>query len=167
MDLLRAIEDSGFGIWVRESGSVWSYPTIIFLHAVGLTFVAGVNAAMDLRLLGFAPRLPVSSMAGLFPVMWVGFWINALSGVALLIADATTMMVSWVFWVKMAAIALAVVNLILIRRLMFVDVAEARDVVPARVKLLAGTSLFFWTAALTAGRLTAYLGAGALAKGGH
>jgi hypothetical protein len=84
IDLLRAIEDSGIGIWVRESGSVWSYPTIIFLHAVGLTFVAGVNAALDLRLLGFAPRLPVASMTGLFPVMWVGFWINALSGVALL-----------------------------------------------------------------------------------
>jgi hypothetical protein len=170
MDLLRAIEDSGFGIWVRESGSVWSYPTIIFLHAVGLTFVAGVNAALDLRLLGFAPRLPVASMAGLFPVMWIGFWINALSGVALLIADASTMMVSWVFWVKMAAIALAVINLIFIRRLMFVDVPEwmtRRNIVPARVKLLAGTSLFFWTTALTAGRLTAYLGAGAIAKGGH
>jgi hypothetical protein len=167
MDLLRAVENSGFGIWVRESGSVWSYPTIIFLHAVGLTFVAGVNAAMDLRLLGFAPRLPVTSMAGLFPVMWVGFWINALSGVALLIADASTMMV---FWVKMAAIALAVVNLIVIRRLMFVDVPGSgitRDIVPVRVKMLAGTSLFFWTAALTAGRLTAYLGAGALAKGSH
>jgi sulfopyruvate decarboxylase TPP-binding subunit len=34
-------------------------------------------------------------MRGLFPVMWVGFWINALSGIALLIADATTMIVSW------------------------------------------------------------------------
>ena len=111
MDVLRAIEDSGVGIWVRESGSLWSYPTIIFLHAVGLTFVAGVNAAIDLRLLGFAPRLPLASMRGLFPVMWVGFWINALSGIALLIADATTMMVSWVFWVKIAAIVLAVITL--------------------------------------------------------
>jgi hypothetical protein len=80
------------------------------------------------------------------------------------------MMVSWVFWVKMAAIALAVVNLVLIRRLMFVDVPERfvrQDVVPARVKILAATSLFWWTAALTAGRLTAYLGAGAIAKGGR
>lgn len=170
MDWLLAVENSGFGIWVRESGSLWSYPTIIFLHAVGLTFVAGVNAAMDLRLLGFAPRLPVASMAGLFPVMWVGFWVNALSGVALLIADASTMMVSWIFWVKMAAIALAVVNLVLIRRLMFADVPEwvvKRNIVPARVKILAATSLLFWTVALTAGRLTAYLGAGAIAKGGH
>jgi hypothetical protein len=169
MDLLRAVENSGFGIWVRESGSMWSYPTIIFLHAVGLTFVAGVNAALDLRLLGFAPQLPVASMAGLFPVMWAGFWINALSGVALLIADASTMMVSWVFWLKMVAIALAVVNLIVIRRMMFDDAqsAGARNLVPVRVKMLAGTSLFFWAAALTAGRLTAYLGAGALAKGSH
>jgi hypothetical protein len=70
----------------------------------------------------------------------------------------------------MAAIALAVVNLIVIRRLMFVDVPEsviAPNTVPVRVKMLAGTSLFFWATALTAGRLTAYLGAGALAKGSH
>jgi hypothetical protein len=170
MDLLRAVENSGFGIWVRESGSMWSYPTIIFLHAVGLTFVAGVNAALDLRLLGFAPRLPVASMEGLFPVMWAGFWINALSGFALLIADASTMMVSWVFWVKIAAIALAVVNLVWIRRLMFLDVPDRvikTGIVPPRVKMLAATSILFWTAALTAGRLTAYLGAGAIAKGGR
>jgi hypothetical protein len=170
MELLRAVENSGFGIWVRESGSMWSYPTIIFLHAVGLTFVAGVNAALDLRLLGFAPRLRIASMAGLFPVMWVGFWINALSGFALLVADASTMMVSWIFWVKMAAIALAVMNLVSIRRVMFLDVPDwvvKRNIVPARVKMLAATSLLCWTVALTAGRLTAYLGAGALAKGGR
>ncbi len=172
MDVLRAIEDSGFGIWVRESGSLWSYPTIVFLHAVGLTFVAGVNAAVDLRLLGFAPRLPLASMRGLFPVMWVGFWINALSGIALLIADATTMMVSWVFWVKIAAIVFAVITLARIRSLLYLDPRAAaapggHDAVPPRLKLLAVASLFLWTAAVTAGRLTAYLGAGAVAKGGR
>jgi hypothetical protein len=172
MDVLRAIEDSGIGIWVRESGSLWSYPTIIFLHAVGLTFVAGVNAAVDLRLLGFAPRLPLASMRGLFPVMWVGFWINALSGIALLIADATTMMVSWVFWVKIAAIVLAVITLARIRHVLYFDPRSAvarggNDSVPRRLKMLAAASLFLWFAAVTAGRLTAYLGAGAVAKGGR
>ena len=172
MDVLRAIEDSGIGIWVRESGSLWSYPTIVFLHAVGLTFVAGVNAAVDLRLLGFAPRLPLASMRGLFPVMWVGFWINALSGIALLIADATTMMVSWVFWVKMAAIILAVITLARIRYVLYLAPQAAaapggNDAVPPRLKMLAIASLFLWFAAVTAGRLTAYLGAGAVAKGGH
>ncbi len=164
MDVLRAIEDSGFGIWVRESGSLWSYPTIVFLHAVGLTFVAGVNAAIDLRLLGFAPSLPVASMRGLFPVMWIGFWINALSGTALLIADATTMMVSWVFWVKIAAIVLAVVTLTRIRSVLSLD-PGAPDV-SLRLKRLAAASLFLWFVAVTAGRLTAYLGSGAVAKGG-
>jgi len=172
MDVLRAIEDSGIGIWVRESGSLWSYPTIVFLHAVGLTFVAGVNAAVDLRLLGFAPRLPLASMRGLFPVMWVGFWINALSGIALLIADATTMMVSWVFWVKIAAIVLAVVTLARIRYVLYLDpnavaAPGGHDTEPPRLKMLAAASLFLWFAAVTAGRLTAYLGAGAVAKGGH
>ena len=172
MDVLRAIENSGVGIWVRESGSLWSYPTIVFLHAVGLTFVAGVNAAVDLRLLGFAPSLPLASMRGLFPVMWVGFWINALSGIALLIADATTMMVSWVFWVKIAAIVLAVITLARIRYVLYLDPNAAaapggNGTVTPRLKMLAMASLFLWFAAVTAGRLTAYLGAGAVAKGGR
>ena len=53
MDWLNVIENSGFGTWVRESGSLWSYPTIIFLHSLGLSFVVGMSVALDLRLLGF------------------------------------------------------------------------------------------------------------------
>jgi hypothetical protein len=66
MKSLNAIENTGFSVWVRESGSLWSYPTIIFLHSLGLAFVIGLNAAIDLRLLGCAPRLPIAPMKRLF-----------------------------------------------------------------------------------------------------
>ena len=59
-DFLASLENSGFGLWVRESGSLWSYPTIIFLHSLGLSFVVGLNVAMNLRLLGVAARLPLA-----------------------------------------------------------------------------------------------------------
>ena len=61
MDLLAAIENTGLGTWVRESTSIWAYPTIIFMHSVGLTIIVGLNAAIDLRLLGVAPRLPLKT----------------------------------------------------------------------------------------------------------
>ena len=163
------LESTAPSTWLRESTSLWAFPFVLCMHTFGMAVLAGLNSALALRLLGVAPRVPLAPLGQLFPVMWAGFWINALSGAALLIADAATMMVSWVFWIKMAAIALAIVNLVFIRRLMFGGEARAamdRNAVPLRVKLLAGTSLLCWTIAMTAGRLTAYLGAGALAKGG-
>jgi len=42
---------------------------------------------IDLRLLGFAMRIPLASMRTLFRYLWLGFWINAVSGVMLLAAS--------------------------------------------------------------------------------
>ena len=158
MEVLRAIEDSGFGIWVRESGSLWSYPTIIFLHSLGLSFVVGLNVALDLRVLGISSRLPLAPLEQLFPIMWVGFWVNALSGVAILIADATTMFVSLVFLVKMVCIVGAVTDMVMLKRLVFAPLQPESTGLPVKAKVLAITSLVLWTGAITAGRLTAYFG---------
>ena len=158
MDILSAIENSGVGIWVRESGSLWAYPTIIFFHSLGLSFLVGMSVALDLRLLGVARGLPLAPLERLYPIMWVGFWINAISGVALSIADAATMLVSGVFWVKMTCIVAAVVTMIVIRRQLFSPSRAPVLSVPLKTKILAGSSLALWAAAITAGRLTAYLG---------
>lgn len=157
MHVLEAVENSGFSIWVRESGSLWSYPAIIFLHSLGLSFVVGLNAAIDLRLLGFAPALPVAPLRRLFPLMWAALAVNAASGIALLMADATTMMRSPIFAIKMALIVGAVVILSVMQRRLVRD-SGAGDRVSIPMKWLAGASLLIWTAAITAGRLTAYLG---------
>jgi hypothetical protein len=50
--MLTAIENTAFGIWVRESGSMWSYPMIITFHAWGMAMLAGLSAVIDLRILG-------------------------------------------------------------------------------------------------------------------
>ena len=158
MDILSAIENSGVGIWVRESGSLWAYPTIIFFHSLGLSFLVGMSVALDLRLLGVASGLPLAPLERLYPIMWFGFWINAISGVALSIADAATMLVSGVFWVKMTCIVAAVVAMIVIRRQLFSPSRAPVLSVPLKTKILAGSSLALWAGAITAGRLTAYLG---------
>jgi hypothetical protein len=158
MHLLLLAENSAFGSWVRESSSLWAYPAILFLHTVGLGFVAGISTAVDLRILGVARKLPLAPMEKFFPVMWLGFWINALSGTALLIADATTKLTNPVFYIKMSFVALAVVNMMLIRRRVFRD--PAIDTVPlaSPARWLAATLIVFWMGAITAGRLMAYFG---------
>jgi len=161
MDFLLLIENSGFSTWVRESSSIFGYPFILFLHTVGLGMLAGLSASVDLRILGFAPHMPLSPMERFFPFMWAGFWINAVSGLILLAAEATTKAVSGVFWLKLGLIALAVVDQKLIRKQVFGDPLLDKRPVNTASRALALISLVLWLGAITAGRLMAYIGAGA------
>src|ERR1019366_685685 len=112
----QAMENTGFAFWARESGSLWSYPLILSFHAIGMGMLVGFNWALDLRLLGVAPGVPLMAMERYIPWAWWGFWLNAISGVILTFADATTKMTSWVFGVKMSLIVLAVIVLIQIKK---------------------------------------------------
>ena len=158
MEFLRAIENSGLASWVRESPTIWAYPTIIFLHGVGMGFLVGMNTVIALRLLGFAPSLPVAPMGKFFSFMYLGFWINAASGLLLLIADATTFLTNPLFYLKMSLIALALVNIQFLKKTVYADPLPDMVPVPMTGKVLAGVSLFLWVGAITAGRLTAYIG---------
>jgi hypothetical protein len=157
MDFLTSIENSGFASWIRESPSIWAYPSILFLHTIGLAFLVGASAAIDLRILGFARRLPLAPMEGFFPVIWIGFWLNAISGIALVLPDASKLLFNPVFYVKMGFIVLSIATLRLIRSRVFRDPLVEKGEVGNIGKVMAAASLIFWTGAITAGRLTAYL----------
>ena len=152
------LEGSAVGVWTRESPSIWAYPTVLTLHTVGLGVLVGANAVIDFRLLGFAPRLPIPSLAPLYRFMWAGFAINAVTGVMLFASNATTKARQPVFYIKLTLIALALVITAVIRR----DVEREpaiRDAAPdpgpgTRMAVL---SLLLWAVAVIAGRLMAYL----------
>jgi hypothetical protein len=158
MSFLASIENTALATWVRESGSLLAYPAILFLHTVGLGFLVGLNAAIDLRILGAARRLPLAPMESFYRIMWAGFWVNATSGTLLLMADATTKLMNRVFYIKMTFVFLAVLNMVLIRRRVFRDPAIDTARVAGFGRALAVTSLLFWAGAITAGRLMAYFG---------
>jgi hypothetical protein len=152
------LESTVLATWVRESSSLLAYPGVISLHAVGLAMMVGLSAMIDLRLLGFAPGLPLAGMRSLHRWIWIGFWVNAVSGVALLVASATTMLINPLFYIKMGLITLAVTNIILIDRAAFRPPGVTSNVVTRRARMLAITSLVVWAMTITVGRLTAYLG---------
>ena len=158
MNFLQAIQDSSFSQWVRESESLFAFAGILLMHTIGMGFVVGVNATIDLRILGFAPAVRLSALEKFFPILWVGFWLNAITGTILLAADATSKMTNPDFYVKMVFIALAVVNLKMMRSRVFGD--PLIDKVPPSnmAKALAITSLISWLGAITSGRLLAYVG---------
>ena len=156
MKLLSTIEYSAFCTWVRESNSLWAYPGILFMHTVGTALVVGMSAIVNLRVLGFASRLPAAPLERYFPVIWAGFWTSAISGAILFAADATSKIVSPLFGVKMLAIVFAVLTMVVIRRTVFRDPAVTTPVTE-RKKWLAAASLLLWFAAIAAGRLMAYI----------
>ena len=164
MDVLRAIEASGVSVWVRESGSIWSYPTIIFFHSAGLAIIVGLSMAIDLRVLGVARGLPVAPMERLFPIMWFGFWVNAISGLLLTMADAPAMLTSRLFLFKMAVIGVGLITMAALRRALRLPVPQGERM-PLAAQATAVASLLLWTGAIAAGRLTAYFGPGAEIKG--
>jgi hypothetical protein len=158
MDFLNALEQSKFSRWVLESGSIFAYPTILFMHSIGMALVAGLAAAIDLRLLGFAPKVPVRPLERLYPLIWWGFGINLLTGTILLVADATTKAINPDFWIKMVFVFSGVAILKIMRSRIFSDPALDKAPLPARAKALASISLVCWIGAVTAGRLLAYVG---------
>ena len=56
------LEATALSTWVRESTSVFAFPAILSVHAIGMGLAVGVNVAMAVRLLGFAPGVPPSEL---------------------------------------------------------------------------------------------------------
>jgi hypothetical protein len=157
MGMLEAIENSAFATFVRESPSLFGYTAVLSLHAIGLAIVAGVSTVVALRLLGVARDIPMRPIVKLFPLMYVGFWINALSGLALLSANASGMLTMTMFYIKMVFIIFAVLIMRIMRQRIFSDSALDSQVVDeALARRLAIASLVCWVGAIIAGRMTAY-----------
>jgi len=154
MAFLAWLSASPVGEWV--SGSTWVYPGLLFVHTLGLGILVGLNSALGLRLLGFAPQVPVADLEPLFPYMWAGFWVNAFSGVLLLIAYPTKALTNPLFYLKLTLIGVGLVLAVKIRVYVTSGAVGATDVAPGPLRRLASVSLLVWVASITAGRLLAY-----------
>jgi hypothetical protein len=149
------IERTALSLWIRE-GSLWAFPIILILHTVGLAFLVGANVALDVRILGFARGLPLKALLPFFTAMWLGFWLNAVSGVLLLITYPTKALTNPLFYVKLALIALVVTHAQWVRRQIVGNPAFAAPRLPAFARAASAAALVCWAAAITAGRLLAY-----------
>jgi hypothetical protein len=152
MGWLQSLESSSWSIWLKESPSIWGYPTLLFFHTLGLAFSAGPCVAVDLRILGVARRLPLGPLDAFFKVIWIAVAVNAASGAVLFASDATAKLANPAFIVKMTCVLIAVVITVVIRRRVFGD--SQNNVGTSRY--LAVASIICWFGAITAGRFMAY-----------
>ena len=153
---LRTIEASGLSVWLRESPSLLAYPAFLAAHTIGMAFLAGPSVAIDLRILGVAPRLPLAPLERFFGLMWLGFTVNVVSGVVLLIAYPTKALTDPVFYIKLGFVVLAVMYMRLIRNRVFRALPAGEDLLVTKGKFLAVASLICWTGAITAGKFMEY-----------
>jgi len=149
MSIVTAIDQSALANFVRDT--IWIYPLMLTLHAIGLAFAAGISVTMDLRVLGVASALPLAPMRRLQPLFFAALAVNAVSGVFLVLNNPAKWLVDPLFYVKLTLLLCALLDTQLLVRRAFAAAATM-----ANARALAVASLVLWAGAITAGRLLAY-----------
>ncbi len=155
---LVALEQSALGAAMRQSEFL--YPAAEILHIFGFALLVGSIIGFDLRILGVNRRQPASAFGRHnVPLAMAGFFIAAPAGILLFATEATSIAVNTAFQIKLACIAIGLLNAGLFHLGPWRDLDRWGHTVtaPAAARVGAVISLLAWTGALIGGRLIAYL----------
>ena len=146
----EAIEAGPIGEAIRSS--TWLFPFIEAFHLVGLAVVGGAVLLVDFRLLGLGlTRQPVAELArDAQPWLTGGLLFMIASGVPLFLAESIKCYYSFAFWIKMTALALAVIFSFTIRRR--VALASHERVTPLQTRIVGIISILLWSTVGWGGR---------------
>jgi hypothetical protein len=150
MAFLAWLEGTQLSLWVRES--VWGFPICLTLHSIGMGFLVGANFMIALRLYGFAPILPLSSLRELFTLMWWSALLCLVSGLLLLVGYPAKALTNPVFYLKLLLIAAGLYFVTRLRHSYLHGEHASSPLMRQQSVLL----LLLWAGAITAGRFLAY-----------
>jgi hypothetical protein len=139
------------GLWLAQvmKHSSWLYPTVETMHIWGIGMLFGSVVIMDLRVLGFGHKLSLSDLSRLgILVAFIGFGLAVLTGSLMFIAQASELIGSRLFILKMCLIFLLLANAMILRM---------RTVTNGISKLQALLSLVGWASVIGIGRWLAYV----------
>jgi hypothetical protein len=139
-------------MWVRDN-PFWA---ILSAHALGMALLVGASLIVALRLLGVPADLPLAPLKRLYSFIWVGFWIQVVSGLLLLIGYPTKSLTNPDFYLKLALIAAGMIVMVMLQKRVFADPGLSEKDMMSRGRALAILSLLFWAGVVTSGRLLAY-----------
>lgn len=141
--------------------SRWVYPLVNSAHITGLALLFGAILPLDLRLLGVWRSVPLGLLARvLVPVAMTGLALAAATGLLLFSVSATTYAATPLFLVKLALIAAAVANALMLRRSADWTLAQIPEISAeptGRLKSAGLLSLGLWLAVILCGRFLAYI----------
>jgi len=158
--VLAWLENTEFAVWERGE-SLWGWPLILTVHVLGTAAVVGLMFVVSLRLLGLFETIPYGSLKRLFPVIWVAFAVQFVSGAMLWMAKPTRYVADTAFVLKVALVAVGFVLALYLYDTLKREAAswEAAGAVSSRGAKFVAANLLVWCGVLIAGRLTAHLGA--------
>jgi hypothetical protein len=155
---MAALEATALARELRNS--VWVYPLVNTGHLAGVALLVGSIVPLDLRVLGAWRSV---TLAPLWQVLTrtaaAGLVLAVTFGLLLFATRATEYVASGFFVAKMAIVAVATANAVLLHLLKppgAADTSVPPGLPPRRARIAAGISLFGWLAALTLGRLVGY-----------
>lgn len=149
--LLAWLADIPSADWMSQSR--WGYASVNALHVLGIALLVGAITALDLRLLGWRRQLALPALARLLqPVAITGLLLALTTGTLLFLADPSGYAAMPLFWIKLALVALAIANALLLNLGPGLAHASLR-----RLRLAGGLSLSLWLATLAAGRFLAFV----------
>jgi len=143
-------EATGLGKMIRNSQ--YAFPIVEFFHLAALAIIGGAVLVVDLRLLGLG--LKKTSVAQLAqdaqPWLTGSLVVMLLSGIALYTSEATKCYQSPAFWIKMIALALAMLFTYTIRRR--TAAADEQGISPFASRSVGAVSLALWFMVAWGGR---------------
>jgi hypothetical protein len=156
MGFLESLESTGISLFVRESDSLLSFPTILTTHAFGYCFILATNVIVSARLLGFASSIPLKPLRKLFPVMWVGLILTTITGLLLVMAAAQKRVPNPILWFKMILLAVATPMMWKFQMKVFEDPSVNENNIPASARTMAACQMALWLLIMISGRLIPY-----------
>ncbi len=148
--MLEAIEAFGPAVFLRTS--FYAYPIINLIHVLAIGTLVTAAALMDLRVLGLGRAVPADTVIRYLRPVAIGALIVAiLSGVTMFSVRPSEYFFSDVFRIKLALLALALLN-----ALLFTSFRAHRNQSRIDTKLMALISIGLWVSVAFAGRLIGY-----------
>jgi hypothetical protein len=147
VDIVHWMEQSWLGVAGRDT--FWVFPLAEIFHFFGLCLLMGAMLIIDLRLLGFARRVPLTATLTLVPAAGIGFAINLLSGIVFLCAHPENYWPSFAFQMKLLAIFIGGLNAL------WFKLAEGPRI--ARAKFVAALSITIWITVIVLGRFLPFV----------
>jgi hypothetical protein len=147
-------------VHATRTTSAWVFSTVELVHVFAVAMVIGTIMIVDLRLLGLAStKRPFAELSRqVLPFTWAAFVLAVIAGSLLFITRATQYFGNPVFWLKMALIAVAGINM------MFFEFITVRGVQswnieptpPRPARLAGGISIASWALVVVLGRLIVF-----------
>lgn len=151
LELLQSLSVAGA---IRRS--TWMFPAIEVLHLTGIALLFGTILVVDLTLFGLlrSPTLK-AAVPSILSATKTGIVLAVISGGLLFISDPLEFWSNPAFRLKVAAIAIAVVNALLFQGVVANWVQRPVGRILHQVSV--GMSLVLWSAILILGRAIAYV----------